>query len=445
MQTKELEQFKNKELTIDFVEVKVFNKRKTYTGKGFITQDKDGKLKLKVFCRNKTNFEESIFGGTDITSEVGELLKGDDYFSLSAKDLRGNIWKADRLLINTDVGVDGSIIARSKIHELTSIQDYPVDAKKVNDFLIYPYSGKYPVNMVTHSQETSIRGTTRGFETNMAEYKIKSASVIAKQTKDFLEITVENKNVKDNISNNHITEALEFILAKPMHLIYSQRIVGNRKIIRLRSFDNYQSRTIFQPPISISSIEFKSVNLLFKKYLEHIAKLKKDSFHPIASFIHSVIQAGEGSIEALGLTLAVTIEGMINSEFTKLKTPKDISVKEKEDILNYIIAGKFPSRIEERLKGMIENIDQTRAKDKLYKLQKNGIIQADEIKAWDKLRNPAVHPNKNKPKEINEYKDQIDRATVLLYKLIFLKIGYTGKFQNYSVKGWKSDEFSGSL
>lgn len=90
----------------------------------------------------------------------------------------------------------------------------------------------------------------------------------------------------------------------------------------------------------------------------------------------------------------------------------------------------------------IGSLKSTRAVDKLHALVEAGMISDEDRGTWKKLRDIAAHGSfKVNPTEIQKLYDDVWRLNTLVYKLAFLRIGYSGKFSNRAVRDWPVQDF----
>jgi hypothetical protein len=93
---------------------------------------------------------------------------------------------------------------------------------------------------------------------------------------------------------------------------------------------------------------------------------------------------------------------------------------------------------------LIGVLNQVRAKDKLYELHKSGHIEKKLINVWDDVRNKSAHGTLS-CMNIQKCFDNLNCLIVLFYQLIFLLVGYTGKYTDYSSQGFPEILFEKKL
>ena len=85
-----------------------------------------------------------------------------------------------------------------------------------------------------------------------------------------------------------------------------------------------------------------------------------------------------------------------------------------------------------------------RAIDTLRLLQDVGAVTQEEVHAWNELRNPTAHGSwEPKDDSMQVHFDDLYKLVTLVYRLVFVHIGYSGRFNARNVKGWPAHEFKG--
>jgi hypothetical protein len=80
--------------------------------------------------------------------------------------------------------------------------------------------------------------------------------------------------------------------------------------------------------------------------------------------------------------------------------------------------------------------------DVLRLLQRAGAVTTEEIAPWSKLRHPAAHGSWEPQKEQMQFHfDDLYKVMTLVYRLVFVHIGYEGKFNARNIRGWPVVEF----
>jgi len=448
MRAEETEAFINKSFSIDFARVRLTNGKQSFSGKGSLFQDKSGIIKIKIFANKKQKSMGLVLKEKIYKSEVGSLIKGDEYFRLTAIDLSNRKWTSERILPDMKTGVDGSVVITAELFEVLCYTSMPT--KSFSKFLAiikYPYSGKFPFNTSTYTEEKIGNEKYSSFDLNVANFSCNGFNVLIKKINSVLDVKIKSteKSLPPFIETR-VTETLQFMLAQKMNWVYFQEYQKELEVIHLRSFNEKEIESNLYAPLGVTDFDSnKDFQKLFESYLNFVIMFKRNKFHVISSFIVSLIQAGQGSVEALGLTLGVSVEGLIISEFKKLKIPKRISKKEIKAFEEWICQGYLTENNLQRFQSLKGSLLEIRVIDKLHELKNLGIIDKYLVDSWKDLRNPSAHPDRSKEFELKEYLKLIDSTLTLFYQLVFLKIGYTGAFRDYSSTGWKLAKFEKHL
>ena len=180
---------------------------------------------------------------------------------------------------------------------------------------------------------------------------------------------------------------------------------------------------------------------LFSKYLQYVLEYEDVSWHPLFRWINSVFKSGEASIEAEGLTLSVSIEGLLKQFFLKKELPNEDFEQKRSEALRIICNSAMDKDFKKRFNGFIGNMKAIQAKDCLYALRASEVIENKLVNSWNELRNPSTHGELVEEKELQIYLDRCASVLVLFYHLIFLAIGYTGNYTDYSSYGYPIKTF----
>ena len=82
-------------------------------------------------------------------------------------------------------------------------------------------------------------------------------------------------------------------------------------------------------------------------------------------------------------------------------------------------------------------------KGALEEIAQRGTFPREWVNVWSKLRNRSAHADKINPDKIKSQKliDQMYCCFALYYRILFLIIGYKGKYTDYSQVGWPEKDF----
>jgi hypothetical protein len=79
----------------------------------------------------------------------------------------------------------------------------------------------------------------------------------------------------------------------------------------------------------------------------------------------------------------------------------------------------------------------SRPKDKFIVLEASGVITNEMVKEWEKLRNAIAHAAvRFDPTKTQTIWNRCNIVYTMLNLLVFRAIGYSGRYQDFSSRGW---------
>jgi len=415
-----------------------------YSGSGLIRQDQERRLEFVLIECSLSSLSENMKSMLDNTGEVGKLIPLEKYYSFEATDLSGWTWKADRLHISRNFGPAGSI-AFGNIYVLDHIES----SKSQNTIVSLEIFNDVKLPLFEATKKTVKMGTDESvsWQRNMTRLKVGQFNLTIKNEHGIITVLAISKNERTpEYFETRIIEALQYVASRTLSWGILQKTANGNSITSLRSPDKTLLPTNLSLPIDYNhaKLEGKWVWMLFGKYLEHIFNFKgEDRFqmHPLSGWLHSVRNASIGSIFAKGLGLGIAIEGILENEFSKIGTPSPEYICTVEEMITYVKSFSGDENVLDRTVGALRAMKNVRAKDKLFVLEKEGIVRKQDVKAWDSIRNRGAHARPPEKKELQEWIDNCFKTEVLLNHLIFYAIGYQGEFTDYGTHNWPQSRY----
>jgi hypothetical protein len=294
--------------------------------------------------------------------------------------------------------------------------------------------------------DTFVSGERRSksVELNVAKFQASGFDFEIEKEKGWLIVNVvsESQPIDDAVITR-FTEALQFVLGRTLNWSVLELFQQQTQKTRVRpSSENDKNHSRIQSPISFQSCDTAiSVWTLFGKYLDHVILYPEKSWHPLFRLIHSVIESGNASLEAEGITLSVSIEGLLKKEFSALAIPDEAYKDQVDNARDLIEKSELSDQIKARLKGSMGTMLSPRATDRLFVLKEKGLIDAKLVDAWNSLRNSSVHSDSPESIDIQVYLNRCNSVLVLFYHLVFLTIGYTGDYNDYGSYNYPLKKF----
>ncbi len=167
--------------------------------------------------------------------------------------------------------------------------------------------------------------------------------------------------------------------------------------------------------------------------------------HPLSENLHFAVAGDASPLDAGLVLLSIALEGVLKTGFPTVAVPDD-SLGEQVDAACKLVSGsELSDTFKKRAIGSLNSMRASRAKDKLLALQKAGVIREELIRAWEDIRNASVHAEILDKTAIAKIYHKYQCVLTLLNELVFLVVGYTGQYTDYSVAGWPLRTFEKTM
>lgn len=422
--------------------------KKIHEGSGFIGQSQDGSFSLKIYCNGDIS-PMDVFSRLNLP--LGEIINEQHYYRLSAKDIKGRQWEAKSILPDIHAGPHpAGYIVNARIRELSySSGDLYDEVDGYYAGIYFPGDITIPCNTIT-KVEKIVDGEQRSYSGNLNISKFNACGIdfeIEKEADWLMLRALSNTKSIDDAAVVRFAESLQFVLAKSLSWSIVELFHRRTKKVKVRSCKRNVDQSRIQPPIQFQSVDpSNNVWSLFSKYLGHVINYNNNVlWHPIFRWIHAVIESGCSSIDTESLILSVAVEGLLNEEFNKLEFRSTELEAQIEKVRCIILQSDLEQTFKDRLLGSFGGMLKPRAKDLLHILKDRDLINALLLKEYGKLRDSSAHGEVADSSKFQVHLDRCAAVLVLFYHLIFLAIGYTGPYTDYSTHGFPVKEFKSLL
>jgi hypothetical protein len=407
-----------------------------YEGGGFIERGSDGRLNFTLYSAAEYDLGDMLRSH----GPLGQLIAEDEYYDLTAVDVKGRCWESKRLLLNTRSSVDtAGVVVDGSLDSLMCTTPYAVSPARHELELKFFDSIEIPGNAVTEVT-TMVAGELRRrrsrrdaarFTSCGCEFEIRSEEGILSLSASAAEKLPPNLEVR-------VADALQFVLALPLK--WGLLIRGERSEtgIQIRSVCERHHRPKIGPPIAFRDRTCsRHIWELFEKYLGYILPYEnKDKHDPVSTFVRRLLDASEGSIDAQALTLAVSVEGILKKlcvELEKLPEEKTAKLTKARKVID---EADIDSDVKHQIMSNLGNWAKAGPWDMLGQLVDAGVITDQERVAWRTLRNPSAHASLPNVQDYQKLVDLCCLTLMVFYKLIYYAIGYNGPYVDYGKPGW---------
>jgi hypothetical protein len=407
----------------------------SFAGPGEIHFDEDGQLEVILYDQEHQADPRALFS----TGPVGSWVPQSELFDLKAADLSGNVWTACNLRpdIKAHVARPGAVV-RARIQSLSSTSS-PERAGQDWLWLYFAERIDTPANVstVTTIQDSADDRPRTGFVSNVWAITCGGLNIRLRRGEAGFEINVlgEAGSIRPGL-DTRLEEALWFSLAQPLTADVIQYRRGEQQGIVLRSRARREKVRTAVSPYSVHHVDAATVlGEILCRYLAYVAQDDAPRFHPLSVLIRKVLRAGDGTIEEFALALCVSIEGIVHLAFSDLgQAEAEVlsAVSELEELLKGHLES---SLIKERVRGFFAAVKGPSSRTAIRSLVKRGVITHEQFEAWEGLRHVAAH-GKEYDLPFRELYELSWQLRVLMAKLVFELVGYTGPYTDYGTLGW---------
>ena len=424
--------------------------QEAFEGPGYIKNTSDGQILFKLYS------SKPLMPGLGLKwsekRQRGKLIPDELQYTLSATDIEGRHWEAEKILPDQagPVSAENNTICGDIPFELrhTKKTKYILANASISMSFFHPVDRYIPCNTITK------KGTAAGeqdltatpWDANIAKFSSCDCNFTISQGRKngTINLSIESNREKfpEGIEHKAI-ETLQFILAHPLYWTVLEQNENGVETVIIRRQTKQELTYRIHVPVYVLDRKGEYLWKLFDKYLSYILKYKGETiWHPLSIFIYRVILSSAAYLETFALETAVAIEGLLLTEFKTLASPSAEFVTKLSKASEFINAtSEVDDTLKLRIRGAIDDMKKPRATDKLWALVKSGIIEEKNYETWRKLRNESVHPEQPAYLNLPKLLDRCDVVIALFYKLIFHTIGYKGKYRDYSTYEYPIKDF----
>ena len=406
----------------------------SYRGPGSIRQNEQGTLRFELFDQTQEADPTRQPG----TGAPGGLIPEGDYYRLTAVDLSGRRWTADRVLPQHGgrLGEPG-VVCFGTIQEMQcpEQENLPPGLR-----LFIPGSFEIPANHLTKLTRTrsALAGSAPEVEVGWSSVidtwilDLARVKIIIEVSKSGLLVTALPQGELAAGLDSRLEETLWFVLAHPGKWLFKMERRGGLGTTAVRSLRGTDIKPRLGPPVDWDYIPVEMVTMLFQQYLAYLEPYHEPRYHPTSLNVVQVLRASAQSIEAEALALGVGIESLLNRDYPECGRPSIADRDEIERLEQHIADATLTDQIKKRALGAISRLKTTSAGTCLRQmLGHGGHVTADLIEAWTKIRNATAH-GEEIAEPFEEIVNLCDKAYVLFNVLIFNRIGFGQWFRYFT-------------
>jgi hypothetical protein len=407
--------------------------RPHYKGSGYMTFG-DGGFDFKLLT-NQGYDSRSIFQPT--VAKSGQFLGDSDYYTLFATDVSHQTWQTSEVFPDLQRGA--GIVARGKVDWIRSTTSHQLSLNKNVLQLWFPEKLRLPYRETTHSvSRVGEKLAAESWKANATYFSSSGYDLSFGVDQGWTTIEASKVGQLPRNLAACLRESLGFVIGRSIQATVMQEFDSSQittTIVPARTIA--QANHSYPPLVYLSPAD--AVWRLYESFFRYSVEQGDQAKHHLSTILQYVFHLFGTPLDALALSLAVAVEGVLKVGYAKIAKPLDsvlIELKRAEKILQ---ESDLSSSTVNRIIGSLGNMRSPSAKDKLFELAQSGVILPSQVAAWKKLRNSTAHA------ESHEFDDVFltlsYEVLVLLYCLAFHLIGYVGPFTDYGTIGWPEREY----
>lgn len=372
--------------------------------------------------------------------QQGVLIPKDYYFRLEATDVHGTIWKCDQCdpRIQESEGLTVVSIATNSIY-CTLRPSF-----KSNDSIEFAFVEDFSIlGNVAESVSTTIDGKTsrtvthnihKG-ETEFFDFAYQGVSSRGDRPYSFFSCVSKSSIDREDIEEL-ILDAFQFCTATLALPFISQSYRNGTLTLRFNKVFGHKRNGLLGSPLHNFKQEgfSKYFKVIFGAYFKYLFSAPSPDAKKIHSDLLRIYSVGDSYLPTIALVLSVTVESFLkNSRFKFLAKNFGENGEDLQTIKSLIQGSGASENLRGRIIGFLKSMNNPSSSDLLHRLEGLGVISRNEVKAWKKLRHPSAHGSLNvEESALQDIMNDIHKVSTLVYKLVFLIIGYSGKYHDRS-------------
>ncbi len=429
------EQFLAGQLVLDLPRITLRRRVETATtinGRGFISLEAADDYKLRVYA-DDNEVDPFLQMRTMGTWVSGQEVPDSDYFDLTAEDLNGYQWKSELLLLQVH-GMGPRCVVTANVFRLTCRIE---GLQKVDNATLSVW---FPEDLSLFKQPSD----------NCASRAQPCAAInlidAAPLQKPLTGVRVRMVSCTSEIPDRfewRVQDALRYVTMQPVAwCVLDKRELEHREVVIARRVRSH--RGLFCAPVDYESHPAIDAWNLFFSYLEYTLSRKDTStVDPISAHLHLVVAAESNQVDLIALLVCIAVEGLLKDCFEEAGRPTAEVADFASRLAARVRAWKCnEASLPQRIAGSIEQIKNSRPRDKLISLAKRGIVSTAMVNDWTKLRNKHAHASgPSDPSSAHTTFLNANSVYAMLNQLIFETIAYQGVFQDFGASGWPVRRF----
>lgn len=424
----------------------------SFASAGFLLADPEQGIEGRLVIARDATQPFDVFASTREQMELrsGQLFPPSRYFALEARDIAGNVWTNPSASVEFDHRPNAFIV---KVSCASLRCESAVEGAVSSTHMVFMDKLRFPDNVI-HSQNALERGkkqlklSSNASAGEVAGMLVTFDSRVDRPGPKYSELFARNQGdatLPENF-DDRLVEAIRFCTATVSDPVMRETVHGGKKVVELASH-RPANKGMLEPPLLPRGNDSDFYRLMERYFLYACANAHGRDFAPLSAKVGGLFALKGVNLDTVALLASVAVESVLNEDaFQELGKPPTIVLDQLKQMLAHIRASKAEPSFVRRVCNVLGGMKSSRAKDKLHALVVASAIEEADRKAWNDTRNRAAHGSfEIDPTKVQELIDVVFRLSALVYKLVFLQIGYRGKFTDYGVHNWPVQDFVADL
>lgn len=284
-----------------------------------------------------------------------------------------------------------------------------------------------------------------GFSNNECDFSVNNINITIRKEKYYYLLSVRTNNKDDtNRISRIFKEAFNIYQGQEVPYFLETQIFNGIefKVIKSQSENNKKSLSIFRTVNDRTGLDD------LKKFIQHYLEFHIQPYSEMYEWWKKINDVTDNIFEVKALVISVAIEGLLNDYYKHIntKTSNFLDILEVNKQLLRKNKFLFDPLFYERLYSSLGYMGRDTSSTKLTYLCNQGLIDKKLLKTWKGLRNPLAHGDyptvtNGLYEEMAMHQKKLVTCLELFYRLIFIKIGYSGNFKQLSDNKLRLDNY----
>lgn len=430
-----IEKYVGKSFEIDCFDIEIHGKDDhqppLFKGPGVIKGKAAGALSFKL--HNQLPMTAELF------QYIKKVKEGSGQRSVAArlfaKDYDGITWHGGWLIPDVDLFTESQkLVVYGELDGIsTRVAKLEVDSKRHQTELIFAGTLDIPFSGCVHEKRfhwEEVISTSSWHDHHRLKYR--EAEIIFQESQDRTQTSVSASHFEGFASpyvDGWLSESLSFVSAS---------IVAPRMIIRhfaedsLVSIRNTPEDCASRMPRPFSSEHIDCIWEIFIHYLAKCHETQSFEPMPLSSGFSEQLIASTATVQGFLISLATFIENCVKDICQDSCKPSEEYAGHVKACMEHVKKWDGNEEVRTRAEGLIAMLNNPHIKKLMDELIDRGVITKEQKDAWNKVRHRLAHGSLLDFSRIEEFWDYRNRLISMMYRLIFRKIGYSGKAPDYS-------------